>query len=114
MIKLNLPEGGACDLEEAIKETAVLIGCQTTETSEHFEYSLDELSSLAKTANAEVLMTISPEKGKRRSGYIYRKRKSGRTPESGRGAGAGFIYLLMMNYPRARFGTFRNNWRQGS
>ena len=49
-------------MEEAIKETAVLIGCQTTETSEHFEYSLDELASLAKTANAEVLMTISQKR----------------------------------------------------
>ncbi|MET1178137.1 GTPase HflX [Peribacillus simplex] len=49
-------------MEETKKETAVLIGCQTTEANERFEYSLDELASLAKTANGEVLMTISQKR----------------------------------------------------
>lgn len=51
-----------CELEQAIRETAVLIGCQTTEDEEHFRYSLEELASLAKTANGEVLMTITQKR----------------------------------------------------
>ncbi|MGE6379860.1 GTPase HflX, partial [Peribacillus muralis] len=47
---------------ETIKEKAVLIGCQTTEENERFEYSLDELSSLAKTANGEVLITVTQKR----------------------------------------------------
>lgn len=50
------------ELEQVIKETAVLIGCQTTEDNERFRYSLEELASLAKTANGEVLMTITQKR----------------------------------------------------
>ena len=44
------------------KETAILIGCQTTEEDDRFQYSLAELSSLTQTANGEVLLTVTQKR----------------------------------------------------
>jgi GTPase len=40
------------------REKVILVGCQTTEDELPFHYSMDELASLTKTANGEVLTTL--------------------------------------------------------
>lgn len=45
--------------QKQAKERAILVGCQTQKDEDlRFLYSLDELASLTKTANGEVVMTI--------------------------------------------------------
>lgn len=46
------------------KEKAILIGCQTTEDDDRFQYSLSELASLTHTANGEVLITATQKRDK--------------------------------------------------
>ena len=40
------------------REKVILVGCQTTEEDLPFHYSMDELASLTKTANGEVLTSL--------------------------------------------------------
>lgn len=49
-------------MEQKEKESVILIGCQTTEDDLRYEYSLDELSSLTKTADGEVLITVTQKR----------------------------------------------------
>ncbi|RID86934.1 GTPase HflX [Peribacillus asahii] len=49
-------------LQNAEKETAILIGCQTVEDDARFHYSLEELASLTHTANGEVLLTVTQKR----------------------------------------------------
>ncbi len=49
-------------LQNAEKEKAILIGCQTTEVDDRFQYSLAELASLTHTANGEVLVTVTQKR----------------------------------------------------
>lgn len=49
-------------LQSTEKEKAILIGCQTSEDDERFQYSLDELASLTKTANGEVVVTLTQKR----------------------------------------------------
>lgn len=45
------------------RERAIVVGCQLPKhTDEHFHYSLEELTSLTKTANGEVVMTITQKR----------------------------------------------------
>ncbi|WP_227521501.1 MULTISPECIES: GTPase HflX [Bacillus] len=45
------------------RERAIVVGCQLPRhTDEHFHYSLEELSSLTKTANGEVVMSITQKR----------------------------------------------------
>jgi GTPase len=43
-------------------EKVILVGCQTVEDDQHFYYSMDELESLTKTANGEVLTTLTQKR----------------------------------------------------
>ncbi|WP_147532232.1 GTPase HflX [Bacillus marasmi] len=44
-------------------ESVILVGCQTPEMDEfHFQYSMDELSSLTDTAKGEVIITLSQKR----------------------------------------------------
>jgi GTP-binding protein HflX len=44
---------------EVLKEKVILVGCQRqTMLDDHFQYSMEELASLTKTANGEVLINI--------------------------------------------------------
>lgn len=49
-------------LQNTEKEKAILIGCQTTEDDDRFQYSLAELASLTHTANGEVLLTVTQKR----------------------------------------------------
>ena len=49
-------------LQNAEKEKAILIGCQTTELDDRFQYSLAELASLTHTAKGEVLVTVTQKR----------------------------------------------------
>ena len=44
------------------REKAILVGCQTKEGDLPFHYSMDELASLTKTANGEVLTTLTQKR----------------------------------------------------
>lgn len=44
------------------KERVVLVGCQTSEDEQVFQYSMDELSSLTKTAHGEVLAFLTQKR----------------------------------------------------
>ena len=44
------------------REKVILVGCQTTEDDLPFHYSMDELASLTKTANGEVLTTLTQKR----------------------------------------------------
>ncbi|MBB6444180.1 GTPase HflX [Bacillus benzoevorans] len=44
------------------KERVVLVGCQTNEDEKAFQYSMEELSSLTKTANGEVLAVLTQKR----------------------------------------------------
>ncbi|WP_428908288.1 GTPase HflX [Niallia sp. Krafla_26] len=44
------------------REKVILVGCQTTEDDLPFQYSMDELASLTKTANAQVLTTLTQKR----------------------------------------------------
>ena len=58
-------------LEQKVeREKAILVGCQTTEGDLPFHYSMDELASLTKTANGEVLTTLT-QKRERVSSATY-------------------------------------------
>jgi len=43
-------------------EKAILVGCQTIEDDTRFQYSMEELASLTKTAQGEVLLTVSQKR----------------------------------------------------
>ncbi|WP_307340134.1 GTPase HflX [Metabacillus malikii] len=46
-----------------LKEKVILVGCQfQTDIDEQFYYSMDELASLTKTANGEVVMTLTQKR----------------------------------------------------
>ncbi|MBM7603218.1 GTP-binding protein HflX [Metabacillus crassostreae] len=48
---------------DVLKEKVILVGCQLqTMNDEHFDYSLEELGSLTKTANGEVLTIITQKR----------------------------------------------------
>ncbi|PLT34114.1 GTPase HflX [Bacillus sp. V5-8f] len=49
-------------MEHKEKERVILIGCQTTQDDIRYEYSLEELASLTKTANGEVLITVTQKR----------------------------------------------------
>lgn len=49
-------------MKQKEKESVVLIGCQTTEDDLRYEYSLEELASLTKTADGEVLITVTQKR----------------------------------------------------
>ncbi|MBM7693757.1 GTP-binding protein HflX [Peribacillus deserti] len=49
-------------MEQKQRETAILVGCQFTDDDLKFEYSLEELASLTKTAQGEVLITLSQKR----------------------------------------------------
>ena len=61
--------------QNAEKEKAILIGCQTIEDEDRFQYSIEELASLTDTANGEVLINGYAKTRTNSSSYIYRKRK---------------------------------------
>ncbi|MED4205282.1 GTPase HflX [Neobacillus mesonae] len=44
--------------QKNLKETAVLVGCQTSDDDLRFSYSMEELASLTETAQGEVLASI--------------------------------------------------------
>ncbi len=44
------------------KERVVLVGCQTSDDEQGFQYSMDELSSLTKTAHGEVLAFLTQKR----------------------------------------------------
>ena len=44
------------------RERAILVGCQTTEGDDPFQYSMEELASLTHTANGEVLATLTQKR----------------------------------------------------
>jgi GTP-binding protein HflX len=44
------------------KERVVLVGCQANEDDQPFQYSMEELSSLTKTANGEVLAALTQKR----------------------------------------------------
>lgn len=44
------------------REKVILVGCQTTEDDLPFQYSMDELASLTKTAQGEVLTTLTQKR----------------------------------------------------
>ncbi|WP_338469436.1 GTPase HflX [Niallia sp. XMNu-256] len=44
------------------REKVILVGCQTTEDDLPFQYSMEELASLTKTANGEVLTTLTQKR----------------------------------------------------
>ncbi|PLT27612.1 GTPase HflX [Peribacillus deserti] len=49
-------------MEQKQRETAILVGCQFSDDDLRFEYSLEELASLTKTAQGEVLITVSQKR----------------------------------------------------
>ncbi|WP_230129455.1 GTPase HflX [Bacillus sp. CECT 9360] len=49
-------------MEHKEKESVILVGCQTSDDDLRYEYSLDELASLTKTANGEVLITVTQKR----------------------------------------------------
>lgn len=51
--------------KETDHERVILVGCQTDKmTDEHFQYSLEELASLTKTAKGEVVATVTQKRDK--------------------------------------------------
>ncbi|WP_433749997.1 GTPase HflX [Falsibacillus pallidus] len=49
-------------MEEKIHEKVILAGCQLNENDERFSYSMEELASLTKTADGEVVASISQKR----------------------------------------------------
>ena len=49
-------------VQNQTREKVVLVGCQTNEDDLPFQYSMDELASLTKTANGEVLTTLTQKR----------------------------------------------------
>ncbi|SFC09275.1 GTP-binding protein HflX [Bacillus sp. OV322] len=49
-------------MEQREYEKVILIGCQTNEDDDRYQYSLEELSSLTKTANGEVLAIVTQKR----------------------------------------------------
>ena len=58
----KMDEGGILLEQKVERERAILVGCQTTEGDLPFHYSMDELASLTKTANGEVLTTLTQKR----------------------------------------------------
>lgn len=57
-------------------EKVILVGCQTSEVDDlHFQYSLDELSSLTKTAQGEVLISLTQKRDRVHPGTYIGKGK---------------------------------------
>ena len=58
------------------KERVLLLGCQLPYIDdEHFQYSMEELSSLTKTANGEVVMVVTQKRDKVHSATYIGKGK---------------------------------------
>ena len=57
-----MDEGGFFLEQKVEREKAILVGCQTKEGDLPFHYSMDELASLTKTANGEVLTTLTQKR----------------------------------------------------
>lgn len=66
----KMDEGGFFLEQKVEREKAILVGCQTKEGDLPFHYSMDELASLTKTANGEVLTTLT-QKRERVSSATY-------------------------------------------
>ncbi|RLQ91625.1 GTPase HflX [Falsibacillus albus] len=49
-------------MEQNYREKAILVGCQLNDEDERFLYSMDELASLTKTAQGEVVMTVTQKR----------------------------------------------------
>ncbi|WP_205174270.1 GTPase HflX [Bacillus pakistanensis] len=62
-------------LNEPIKEKAILVGCQLNEEDARFLYSLEELSSLTETAQAEVKATLTQKRERIHPGTYIGKGK---------------------------------------
>ena len=59
----KMDEGGFFLEQKVEREKAILVGCQTKEGDlPFFHYSMDELASLTKTANGEVLTTLTQKR----------------------------------------------------
>jgi GTPase len=58
----KMDEGGFFLEQKVEREKAILVGCQTKEGDLPFHYSMDELASLTKTANGEVLTTLTQKR----------------------------------------------------
>ncbi len=58
----KMDEGGFFVEQKVEREKAILVGCHTTEGDLPFHYSMDELASLTKTANGEVLTTLTQKR----------------------------------------------------
>jgi GTPase len=70
---LNKKEGYI--LNEPIKEKAILVSCQLNEEDTRFLYSLEELSSLTETAQAEVMATLTQKRERIHPGTYIGKGK---------------------------------------
>lgn len=46
-------------MQNSNTEKVILVGCQTKQTDQHFQYSMEELASLTTTAKGEVLTTLT-------------------------------------------------------
>ena len=63
--------------QEDMQEKAILVGCQLPHVSdERFEYSMEELAALTKTADGKVVTTRHTKAEQCGCCYIYRKRES--------------------------------------
>jgi GTPase len=58
----KMDERGILLEQKVEREKAILVGCQTKEGDLPFHYSMDELASLTKTANGEVLTTLTQKR----------------------------------------------------
>ena len=52
------------------REKVILVGCQTIEDDLPFQYSMEELASLTKTANGEVLTILTQKRDRQITTYI--------------------------------------------
>lgn len=63
---LKIAKGKVCSLNntlDVLKEKVILVGCQLqTMQDDHFEYSMEELRSLTKTANGEVAVVLTQKR----------------------------------------------------
>ena len=67
----KMDEGGIFLEQKVEREKAILVGCQTKEGDLPFHYSMDELASLTKTANGEVLTTLTQKRERVSSSHVY-------------------------------------------
>lgn len=61
MMEIMIEKKEGCSLEEQ-NEKVILVGCQTTDDSMRFDYSMEELASLTETANGQVLTSLSQKR----------------------------------------------------